>query len=132
MSITQPLPVVLVVEDDPLVRTLAVEVVEDAGFLAIEAANADEAIIILEHRADIALVFTDIDMPGSMDGLKLAHAIRNRWPPIKIVIVSGKSGLSDLELPSNSRFFAKPYPVSRMIYELRFFLLSPPEAGATL
>src|SRR4051812_179969 len=79
MSITQPLPVVLVVEDDPLVRTLAVEVVEDAGFLAIEAANADEAIIILEHRADIALVFTDIDMPGSMDGLKLAHAIRNRW-----------------------------------------------------
>ena len=128
----QPLLVVLVVEDDALVRTLAVEVVEGAGFVAIEAANADEAILILEHRTDIALVFTDIDMPGSMDGLKLAHAVRNRWPPIKIVIVSGKSNLSDSELPSNSRFFSKPYPVSRMIYELRLFLFSAPETGTRL
>lgn len=128
----QPLPVVLVVEDDALVRTLAVELVEEAGFFALEAANANEAIVMLEHRADIALVFTDIDMPGSMDGLKLAHAIRNRWPPIKIVIVSGKSNLSDSELPSNSLFFAKPYPVSRMIYELRLALFSAPEAGTRL
>ena len=128
----QPLPVVLVVEDDALVRTFAVEVVEEAGFVAIEAANADDAIVILEHRADIALVFTDIDMPGSMDGLKLAHAVRNRWPPIKIVIVSGKSNLSDSELPSNCRFFAKPYPVSRMICELRFLLFPAPETGTRI
>lgn len=128
----QPLPVVLVVEDDALVRTLAVDLVEEAGFVALEAANASEAIVMLEHRADIALVFTDIDMPGIMDGLELAHAIRNRWPPIKIVVVSGKSNLSDSELPSNSRFFAKPYPISRMIYELRLFLFSAPETGIRL
>jgi len=132
MSVTQPLPVVLVVEDDELVRTLAVEVVEEAGFVAIEAANADEAILILEHRTDVALVFTDIDMPGSMNGLKLAHAVRSRWPPIKIAIVSGKLNLSDAELPSNSLFFAKPYPVSRMIYELRLLLFSAPETGNRL
>jgi CheY-like chemotaxis protein len=93
--------------------------VEDAGFLAIEAANADEAVVVLEGRGDIAMVFTDIDMPGTMDGLKLAHAVRNRWPPIKIVLVSGKTQLSESELPSNSKFFAKPYAVSAMIFELQ-------------
>lgn len=117
-----PVPIVLVVEDDALVRALAVEIVEDAGFVAVEAANADEAVVILERRADIALVFTDIDMPGSMDGLKLAHAVRNRWPPIKIIMVSGKALLSDSDLPSNTRFFAKPYPVSKIIFELQSFL----------
>ena len=101
----KPLPVVLVVEDDWLLRLLAVEIVEDAGFVAIEAANADEAIVILELRVDIALIFTDVDMPGTMDGLKLAHAVRRRWPPIKIIIVSGKTHLSDADLPSDTRFF---------------------------
>ena len=86
-------PVVLVVEDDRLLRLLAVEIVEDAGLVAVEAANADEAIAILERRVDIALIFTDVDMPGTMDGLKLAHAVRRRWPPIKIIIVSGKTRL---------------------------------------
>jgi two-component system, response regulator PdtaR len=114
-----PVPIILVVEDDALIRTLAVEIVEEAGFNFIEAANADEAVAILESRTDIAMVFTDIDMPGSMDGLKLAHAIRNRWPPVKIVMVSGKTHLSPRELPTNSKFFAKPYPVSEMILELR-------------
>lgn len=112
-------PVVLVVEDDWLLRLIAVEVVEDAGLVAIEAANADEAIAILECRADIALIFTDVDMPGSMDGLKLAHAVRHRWPPIKIIIVSGKTHLSNAELPSDARFFSKPYSVPNMISELR-------------
>lgn len=120
-------PIVLVVEDEALVRSLAVEIVEDAGFIAIEAANADEAIAVLERRADIALVFTDVNMPGSMDGLKLAHAVRNRWPPIKIIMASGKAHLSDSDLPSNSRFFAKPYAVAKMIFELQSFL--SPHAG---
>jgi CheY-like chemotaxis protein len=111
---------------------LAVDVMHEAGFVAIEAADADEALVILEHRADIALIFTDIDMPGSMDGLKLAHAVRNRWPPIKIVIVSGQSKLSDSQLPSDSRFFAKPYAVSQMICELRMLLPLPPGTGAML
>jgi two-component system, response regulator PdtaR len=113
------LPVVLVVEDDPLLRMLAVEVVEEAGYTAIEARDADEAVVLLESRADIALLFTDIDMPGSMDGLKLAHAVRNRWPPIKILVVSGKQQLQTCDLPSNSRFFGKPYRTAALVEELR-------------
>ena len=118
-------PIILVVEDDWLLRFLAVEVVEDAGCVAIEAANADEAILILERRADIALIFTDVDMPGTMDGLKLAHAVRHRWPPIKIIIVSGKTHLSDADLPSDTQFFPKPYSVPSMISKLRS-LVAPP------
>ena len=113
------LPIVLVVEDDPLLRMLAVEVVEEAGYTAIEARDADEAVVLLESRADIALLFTDIDMPGSMDGLKLAHAVRNRWPPIKILIVSGKQQLQTCDRPSNSCFFGKPYRTAALVEELR-------------
>ena len=113
------LPVVLVVEDDPLLRILAVEVVEEAGFTAIEASDADEAVALLESRTDIALVFTDINMPGSMDGLKLAHAVRDRWPPIKILVVSGKQQLQSSDLPSNSCFVSKPYQASALVEELR-------------
>jgi CheY-like chemotaxis protein len=115
----RPMLAVLVVEDDPLVRTLAVEIVEEAGYVALEAADADEAVAILEVRSDIAVLFTDINMPGSIDGLKLAHAVRDRWPPIKIVMVSGKVELSANDMPPNSRFFAKPYQASKMVSELR-------------
>ncbi|MGE9008197.1 response regulator [Leptospira interrogans] len=118
-------PVVLVVEDEWLLRLLAVELVEDVGFVALQAANADDAIVILEQRVDIALILTDVDMPGTMDGLKLAHAVRRRWPPIKIIIVSGKTRLSDAELPTETRFFPKPYSVPEMIGELRS-LVAPP------
>jgi two-component system, response regulator PdtaR len=119
------LPVVLVVEDDPLLRMLAVEVVEEAGFLAIEAQNADEAVVLLESRTDITLLFTDINMPGSMDGLKLAHAVRDRWPPIKIMVVSGKQRLQSSDLPSNSCFVGKPYQASALVDELRSMIGSP-------
>jgi two-component system, response regulator PdtaR len=113
------LPVALVVEDEPLLRMLAVEVVEDAGFTAIEARDADEAVVLLESRTDITLLFTDINMPGSMDGLKLAHAVRDRWPPIKILVVSGKQRLQSSDLPSNSCFIGKPYQTSALVDELR-------------
>jgi CheY-like chemotaxis protein len=82
--------VVLVVEDEMLLRMRAVDMVEDAGFTPVEAVDADEAVAILESRSDIALLFTDIQMPGSMDGLKLAHAVHERWPPIRIILVSGQ------------------------------------------
>ena len=118
-------PVVLVVEDEPLLRMLAVEVVEQAGFIAIEAQDADEAVILLESRADITLLFTDINMPGSMDGLKLAYAVRDRWPPIKILVVSGQRQLLPAELPSNSCFFGKPYQTSSLVEELRSMVASP-------
>ena len=112
-------PVVLVVEDEPLLRMLAVEVVEEAGFIAIEARDADEAVVLLESRTDITLLFTDINMPGSMDGLKLAHAVRDRWPPIKILVVSGKQRLQSSDLPSNSYFVGKPYQAAALVQELR-------------
>jgi CheY-like chemotaxis protein len=110
---------ILIVEDEALLRMHAADIVEEAGFIPIEAANADEAIAILESRSDIALLFTDVNMPGSMDGLKLAHAVRDRWPPIKIVIVSGHLQVSENELPADSRFFGKPFETDRMIDELR-------------
>jgi two-component system, response regulator PdtaR len=117
--------VVLVVEDEPLLRILAVEAVEEAGFVAIEARDADEAVAVLESRSDISLLFTDIDMPGSMDGVKLAHAVRGRWPPIKILVVSGKVRLWPFELPSSSRFVSKPYRAAAMVEELRSLIGSP-------
>ncbi len=99
--------VILVVEDELLIRLNAVEMIEEAGFEVIEAASADEAIVILEGRLDITAVFTDIQMPGSMDGLKLAAAVRDRWPPIKIVATSGQVKLGHDDLPEGGLFFAK-------------------------
>lgn len=110
---------VLVVEDEAILRLHAIDVVEEAGFSAIEAKNADEAIAILESRSDITLLLTDVNMPGSMDGLKLAHAVRNRWPPVKIVVVSGHRHVDQSELPPDSRFFGKPFQTETMIAELR-------------
>src|ERR1700719_2199326 len=94
--------VVLIVEDDFLVRMNAVEMIGDAGFDVIEAGNADEAIAILEARPDIHVVFTDIQMPGSMDGLKLARFIKGRWPPVKIVATSGFVSVGEEDLPEGS------------------------------
>ena len=103
------IPAVLIVEDEPLTRMGAVTIIEAAGFEVIEAGSADEAIQILECRSDIRVVFTDMHMPGSMDGLKLAHAVRNRWPPIKIIVTSGRELIAEQVLPEGGRFFAKPY-----------------------
>jgi two-component sensor histidine kinase len=110
---------VLVVEDEMVLRMKAVDMVEDAGFVPIEAVNADEAIRILESRPDISLLFTDIQMPGKMDGLKLAHAVHRRWPEIKIVLVSGQIVVTDEDKPAESRFFSKPLTSDKMIAELQ-------------
>src|SRR5256714_8372306 len=110
---------VLVVEDEMVLRMRAVDIVEDAGFTAVQAVNADEALAILESRSDISLLFSDIQMPGSMDGLKLAYAVHDRWPSIKIILVSGQIQLSDIERPAQSRFFGKPLQVKHMIVQLQ-------------
>jgi CheY-like chemotaxis protein len=103
-------PVVLVVEDEPLMLLDAVDLVSEAGFEAIGAKNADEAIRILESRDDIRIVFTDVNMPGSMDGIRLAHAVRHRWPPIEIIVTSGLTLANVQELlPERGIFFPKPY-----------------------
>ena len=98
-----------------VLRMRAVDIVEDAGFTAVEAVNAAEALSILESRSDISLLFSDIQMPDGMDGLKLAHAVHDRWPSIKIILVSGKIELSDIDKPADSRFFRK----DRIIAELQ-------------
>jgi CheY-like chemotaxis protein len=103
-------PVVLVVEDEPLMLIDAVDLVSEAGFEAIGSKNADEAIRILESREDIRIVFTDVNMPGSMDGIRLAHAVRDRWPPIEIIVTSGLTLANVQELlPERGIFFPKPY-----------------------
>jgi CheY-like chemotaxis protein len=111
--------VILVVEDEMLLRMRAVDMVEDAGYTSVEAVDADEAVAILESRSDIALLLTDIQMPGSMDGLKLAHTVHERWPPIKIILVSGQLKLNTIEIPANSRFFGKPLEAEEMIAEMQ-------------
>ena len=102
-------PVVLIVEDELLLRINAADMIAAAGFEVVEAANADDAIEILESRRDITVVFTDIQMPGSMDGLKLVHAVRGRWPPIKIVATSGLVDVGEKDLPEGGRFVSKHY-----------------------
>jgi CheY-like chemotaxis protein len=112
--------VILIVEDELLIRMNAVEMIEEA-YEVVEAANADEAIAILERRLDITVLFTDIQMPGSMDGLKLAAAVRDRWPPILIVATSGHVKLGPDDLPQGGRFLPKPYSpaeITRILREL--------------
>src|SRR6201986_2791272 len=112
-------PVVLVVEDEFLLRMDAADVIGAAGFEVLEAANADEAITILEARSDITVVFTDIQMPGSMDGLKLARAVRGRWPPIKIIATSGHLDVGESDRPEGGRFLPKPYSAGQVAGVLR-------------
>ena len=121
--------VVLVVEDEPLLRELAVEFIEDAGFVALEAGDADEAVALLEARPDIAVLFTDVNMPGSMDGLKLADMVRNRWPPIKILVASGQLRPGPSDLPSDGIFLGKPYCGEAVIAQLH--LLVDPTGTST-
>jgi CheY-like chemotaxis protein len=114
--------VVLVVEDEMMLRMRAVDMVQDAGYISVEAVDADEALAILQSRSDIALLFTDVQMPGSMNGLQLAHAVHERWPPIKIILASGQLKLSGSDIPQDSRFFGKPLQSDEIIAEMREML----------
>ena len=112
-------PLVLVVEDELLVRMNALSLLEEAGFGVLEAGSADEAISLLERRKDIRIVFTDINMPGSMDGLRLAHAIRSRWPPIELVLTSGLMRVRNEDMPERGLFLRKPYEPGELIQVVR-------------
>lgn len=114
--------VVLIVEDEPLLRMLAVDMVEDAGFEALECENATEAVLILESRTDIRILFTDIDMPNGIDGMLLAAAVRDRWPPIHIIVTSGHHLAAMVTLPDRALFFAKPYSPEAIEAAMRGFL----------
>lgn len=112
-------PVVLIVEDELLIRMNAAEMIEGAGFEVVEAGDADEAIAILQVRPEIHVVFTDIQMPGSMDGLKLTRFVRDRWPPIKIIATSGNFTARDGDLPDGGVFLPKPYTLDKITTTLR-------------
>jgi CheY-like chemotaxis protein len=110
---------VLIVEDEPLIRMDTASVFEGAGFTVYEAGSADEAIRILERHDDIRFIFTDVNMPGSMDGLKLAHYVRGRWPPIKIIVTSGHVRVREEDMPTGGIFFDKPYRPEQITSKLR-------------
>ena len=113
------MPTVLVVEDEALIRDLISEELVESGFDVLQVGDANQAIAVLEARQDIHLVFTDIDMPGSMDGLKLAAAVRDRWPPIHIIITTGKA--RPMTIPANAFFIPKPYLTTAVISAMRTF-----------
>ena len=111
--------VVLIVEHDELLKLLTANIMENAGFAALQAGDADEALAILETRSDIALMLTSVTMPGSMDGLDLARTVRKRWPAIKTIIASSQVRLIGSDLTAGSRFVLKPYHVPTMISGVR-------------
>ncbi len=113
--------IILVVEDDVLLSLDISEALEDEGYDVIAVAKADEAIRVLETRNDIRTIFTDIDLPDSMDGLKLAAAVRDRWPPIHIIVTTGMRAPHRDEMPANSMFIAKPYLCAEVLETVRSF-----------
>lgn len=110
---------VLVVEDDSLIRIALTDFLLDEGFETIEAVNADEAVLLLEQRSDIGMMVTDVDMPGSMDGLMLAAAVSDRWPPVRIIVTSGLRAAETSNLPVGSKFFSKPYNYGAIASSIR-------------
>ena len=108
---------VLLVEDEALVRWVAHEALEDAGYQVIEAENADQALAVLSERRDVGLLFTDINMPGAMDGLALAELVNARWPDIQLVVTSGR-GL-ERPVPDSGRFLRKPYSIGELTDAMR-------------
>jgi CheY-like chemotaxis protein len=115
----RPSVAVLIVEDEPLIRMGAVNLIEDAGFEVYEADSADAAIALLELHKEIRLLFTDVDMPGSMDGLKLAHYVRGRWPPVKIIVTSGHVKVTEESLPVGALFMPKPYDPAAITHKIK-------------
>jgi CheY-like chemotaxis protein len=114
---------VIVAEDDALIRMMAVDALANAGFVVIEAAHADDALTILTTRADqVHALFTDIHMPGTITGLELAHHVCGQWPWIALLVASGKARPTPAEMPPGSRFLSKPYDPDHMVQHVRQLL----------
>ena len=115
---------ILVVEDETLIRMVGAEILEDAGFDVLEAADADEALRILQAHDDVLLLFSDVDMPGSMDGLDLARVVHERWPDIRLLPTSGRHELTDAEVPDAGQFISKPWMSEKLISHIRDLVAS--------
>ncbi len=112
--------VVVLVEDEFLVRALMADLLSDAGFDVREAGHADEALAIVEaQHANVRLLFTDIHMPGTMDGLALVHHVHQNWPNIKLLIASGKARIESDDLPPGCHFLPKPYDLQETLDRVR-------------
>ncbi len=112
-------PVVLLVEDEPLVRTLQVDILRDAGFWVVEAQDADEAFEVLKRRSDVKAVLTDVDMPGSINGFEFARLVAQGWPDVGILVISGKAAPGPHDLPGSASFIAKPVRPAPLVAELK-------------
>ena len=119
VAVLVPRVPVLVVEDEPLVRMLAADILEEAGFDVVEASSAPAALSILERRTDVKALFTDIDMPGGMNGLELAGIVHSRWPDIAIIVTSGVYRPAADNLPSDGVFIGKPYAAQAPVRVIR-------------
>jgi two-component system, response regulator PdtaR len=112
-------PVVLVVEDEPLVRELEADIILGGGFRLLEAATADEAFELLRSGAEVHMVFTDVDMPGSINGFEFARLVRQGWPEVAILVASGKMRPGPGDLPAGAEFIAKPYRPAELVQRIR-------------
>ena len=114
-------PIVLVAEDEAMVREMSVCELQDAGYTVIEAADARQALAILENGAPVDVLFTDVNMPGEIDGVILARMVHSRWPGIGLIVTSGRADIPQAELPDDGRFIRKPYrlsEISRMVGQI--------------
>jgi CheY-like chemotaxis protein len=118
METNEKNPLVLIVDDEALLRMHAADLLEEAGYATLEAANADEALRILEQRPEVRLLFTDIQMPGKLDGLGLAREVHRRWPRILLVVTSGQIKPAKGDIPDRGRFVAKPYAAEDLLTQV--------------
>ena len=116
---------VLVVDDEAVLRFIASDVLEDSGFRVLEAEDARAALKVLSEHPDVRVLFTDINMPGALDGLDLARETHARWPSIKLIVTSGRAQPPDRDIPDDGRFVAKPYSPDLLVGEIRKVLAGP-------
>jgi two-component system, response regulator PdtaR len=119
MPMSHSAPTVLVVEDDPLIRMTAADVIADAGWEALEAANAQEAICAIDEHPEVKVLFTDVNMPGPVDGVELVECVHRDHPEIELVVTSGRSHISERALPDEGTFLPKPYGQDDLVRTLK-------------
>jgi CheY-like chemotaxis protein len=120
-------PVVLLVEDEPLVRLTQVDILKESEFWVVEAQDADEAFELLKSRPEIDAILTDVDMPGSMDGFEFARLVRQGWPEVAVLVISGKTAPGPGDLPPNATFLHKPIMPDDLIAALHDVMAKRPQ-----